>query len=79
MSLRAVLTSGLLYAGLATAQQRYAHNQVTVVKDSDEASKNFPDVDEVKLESPAFTDPKSVPAGFANGTSGPTDDATLGM
>ncbi|GKU04888.1 carboxypeptidase 2 [Fusarium langsethiae] len=77
MSLRAVFTSGLLYVGLATAQQTYAKNQVVVVNDSEEASKNFQNVDDVKLESPAFTDPKSVPAGFKNGTSGPTDDATL--
>jgi len=79
MSIRAVFTSGLLYAGLAAAQQRYAHNQVTVVKDSEEASKNFPEVEGIELHSPAFTDPKSIPAGFENGTAGPTDDATLGM
>ncbi|CAF3591718.1 unnamed protein product [Fusarium graminearum] len=77
MSLRAVLTSGLLYVGLATAQQTYAKNQVAVVNDDEEAVKNFPSIDDVKLESPAFTDPKSIPAGFKNGTSGPTDDATL--
>lgn len=79
MSIRAVFTSGLLYAGLAAAQQRYAHNQVTVVKDSEEASENFPEVEGIELHSPAFTDPKSIPAGFENGTAGPTDDVTLGM
>ena len=78
MALRA-LTVGLLYAGLATAQLRYADNQADLVKDSDEAAKHFPDVKGIQLESPAFTNPKSVPAGFDNGTSGPTDDATLGM
>ncbi|PTD09013.1 Carboxypeptidase 2 [Fusarium culmorum] len=77
MSLRAVFTSGLLYVGLATAQQTYAKNQVAVVNDDEEAVKNFPSIEDVKLESPAFTDPKSIPAGFKNGTSGPTDDATL--
>ncbi|KAI1068747.1 hypothetical protein LB507_006279, partial [Fusarium sp. FIESC RH6] len=77
MSIRAVFTSGLLYAGLAAAQQRYAHNQVTVVKDSEKASENFPEVEGIELHSPAFTDPKSIPAGFENGTAGPTDDATL--
>ncbi|KAM0546487.1 hypothetical protein ACHAPJ_010847 [Fusarium lateritium] len=76
MALRA-LTVGLLYAGLATAQLRYADNQADLVKDSDEAAKHFPDVKGIQLESPAFTNPKSVPAGFDNGTSGPTDDATL--
>ncbi|KAH7254451.1 hypothetical protein MRS44_016870 [Fusarium solani] len=77
MTIRATLTAGLLYVGLATAAHRYADNQVALVRDSDEAAKNFPDVKGVELYSPPFTDPKSVPAGFENGTSGPTDDATL--
>ncbi|KAF4445759.1 hypothetical protein F53441_10508 [Fusarium austroafricanum] len=76
MSLRAAFT-GLLYAGLATAQIRYNHNQVKLVKDSEEAAKHFPEVKDIQLESPAFTDPKSIPAGFDNGTAGPTSDATL--
>ncbi|RSL90013.1 hypothetical protein CEP51_000910 [Fusarium floridanum] len=77
MTIRATLTAGLLYVGLATAAHRYADNQVALVRDSDEAAKNFPDVEGVELYSPPFTDPKSVPARFENGTSGPTDDATL--
>ncbi|KAK7428875.1 hypothetical protein QQZ08_004645 [Neonectria magnoliae] len=76
MTLRATLTAGLLYVGLATAL-RYADNQVALVRDSDEAAKHFPDVEGVELYSPAFKDPSSVPAGFKNGTDGPTDDATL--
>lgn len=79
MMIRATFAAGLLYVGLATAAHRYADNQVALVKDSDEAAKNFPDVEDVEIYSPSFTDPKSVPAGFKNGTSGPTDDATLGM
>ncbi|RSL63239.1 hypothetical protein CEP54_005343 [Fusarium duplospermum] len=77
MTIRATLTAGLLYVGLATAAHRYADNQVALVRDSDEAAKHFPDVEGVELYSPPFMDPKSVPAGFENGTSGPTDDATL--
>lgn len=77
MSLRTALT-GLLCASLATAV-RYNDNQVALIKDSDEAAKNFPSVKGIELKSPAFTNPKGIPAGFDNGTSGPTDDATMGM
>jgi hypothetical protein len=77
MTLRTAFT-GLLYAGLATAV-RYNDNQVALVKDGDEAAKNFPEVEQIQLQSPAFIDPKSIPAGFDNGTSGPTSDATLSM
>jgi hypothetical protein len=77
MSLRTALT-GLLCAGLATAV-RYNDNQVALIKDSDDAAKNFPSVKGIELKSPAFTNPKGIPAGFDNGTSGPTDDATMGM
>ncbi|KAF4984066.1 hypothetical protein FZEAL_679 [Fusarium zealandicum] len=76
MTPRSSLATGLLYTGIATAL-RYADNQVALVRDGEEAAKNFPDVEGIKLYSPAFTDPKSVPDGFENGTSGPTDDATL--
>ncbi|KAM5345160.1 hypothetical protein ACJ41O_011022 [Fusarium nematophilum] len=76
MRLQATLAAGILYAGLTSAL-RYADNQVALVQDGDEAAKNFPDVEGVELLSPAFTDPKSVPAGFENGTSGPTSDATM--
>ncbi|KAF6831266.1 Carboxypeptidase 2-like protein 2 [Colletotrichum plurivorum] len=71
------LALGLLHAGLASAQAKYADNQVPVVRDSDLVSRLFPDVDGVELLSPAFADPDSVPAGWGNGTSGPTDQETL--
>lgn len=67
-----------LWAGLANAQGHYADNQADLVQDNERAAANFPDVDGVELLSPAFLDTKSVPAGFANGTSGPTDEATMG-
>ncbi|OLN87055.1 Carboxypeptidase 2-like protein 2 [Colletotrichum chlorophyti] len=70
------LASGLLYAGLAAAQTKYADNQVPVTRDSELVSKLFPDVD-VELLSPAFADPESVPAGWSDGTTGPTDQDTL--
>ncbi|KAK1489454.1 carboxypeptidase [Colletotrichum cuscutae] len=67
----------LLRAGLAAAQLTYASNQVEVVPDSEVVAANFPEVEDVDLRSPAFANPDGVPATFANGTSGPTDQATL--
>ncbi|KAM0428186.1 hypothetical protein ACHAPT_007087 [Fusarium lateritium] len=52
-------------------------NHAPVSKDNDLISRNYPDRDDIKLLSPAFTMPETVPDGFANGTAGPTDDATL--
>lgn len=77
MSIYRILTVGLLQAGLAVAL-RYADNQVKVVKDSDAASAHFKSLDEIELYSPAFVTPGSVPAQFENGTSGPTNGATMG-
>lgn len=37
---------------------------------------NFPDVD-IELNQPAFTDEDTLPAGWTNGTSGPTDQLTM--
>ncbi|KAF9881474.1 carboxypeptidase 2 [Colletotrichum karsti] len=69
-------TLGLFQAGLATALT-YASNQVEVIPDTEQVAANFPEVEGVELFSPAFATPDSVPATFANGTSGPTDQATL--
>ncbi|KAK6070758.1 Carboxypeptidase 2-like protein 3 [Seiridium cupressi] len=55
---------------------RYGHNHVAVSRDSDLVAANFPDVD-IKLSSPAFESPETVPSGFAEGLAGPTDDVTL--
>ncbi|KAI9155575.1 LOW QUALITY PROTEIN: Carboxypeptidase 2 [Paramyrothecium foliicola] len=72
------LGAGLLCAaGLATAQVRYANNQVPTVKDTAVIAKNFPDVEGLELQSPAFTDPESVPEAFTNGTVGPTSQETM--
>ncbi|CAI4213553.1 unnamed protein product [Parascedosporium putredinis] len=61
----------------SVAGQGYADNQVSVSRDSALVAANFPDVN-IKLWSPAFQDPKSVPSGFAQGTAPPTDQDTLG-
>lgn len=69
---------GLLQASLTSAQTKYADNQVPVSKDSELVSKLFPDVEGVELLSPAFANDETVPDGWANGTSGPTSQDTLG-
>lgn len=65
----------LLYVSVAIADQ-YGENHSPVEKDEDLVAANFPDTSET-LFSPAFASPESVLPGFANGTDGPTDDATL--
>lgn len=72
------LCASVLLAGLANAQGHYADNQVALLQDSEAVAANFPDVEGVTLYSPAFLNPESVPAGFQNGTSGPTDEAAMG-
>lgn len=72
------LVAGLLQAGLVKAQLAYANNTRPLRLDPDNVAALFPDVPNVKLLSPAFTDPRSVPAGFALNTEGPTDITTLG-
>ncbi|TQN66099.1 Carboxypeptidase 2, partial [Colletotrichum shisoi] len=77
MRFQQVATLAVLRAGLATAQLSYADNQSKVIRDSEAVAANFPEVEGVELFSPAFASPESVPSTFANGTSGPTDEATL--
>ncbi|KAK2030032.1 carboxypeptidase [Colletotrichum zoysiae] len=77
MRFQEVAALGLLRAGLAAAKLTYASNQARILRDSEAVAANFPDVEGVELLSPAFVNPESVPSGFAKGTSGPTDEATL--
>lgn len=56
---------------------QYGENWVPVLKDSDIVAEAFPDVN-ITLFSPAFLTPETVPARFANGSEGPTDDIELG-
>ncbi|KAF1935993.1 Zn-dependent exopeptidase [Clathrospora elynae] len=65
-----------LHVGLIFAD-RYASNQNPVVVDTPQVTANFPDVEGIKLLSPAFKNPETVPGAFANGTSGPTPQRTL--
>jgi hypothetical protein len=64
--------SGGIQTGL-----RYGENWAPTIKDSSLVAANFPDVN-ITLRSPAFLNPERVPARFANGTEGPTDDIELG-
>lgn len=54
----------------------YGDNYTPVNKDDEAISRNYPDID-IDLLSPAFLNPETVPAGFANGTSGPTPDFVM--
>jgi hypothetical protein len=83
-NIRRGLCAGILLVYGATAQSggpqsglQYGENQVVVQKDSDVVATAFPDVN-ITLLSPAFLSPETVPAAFANGTDGPTDDIDLG-
>ncbi|KAI9149933.1 carboxypeptidase 2 [Paramyrothecium foliicola] len=67
------LLAGLLHASLTKAQLAYADNKEPLQQDNPTVSALFPNVSSVQLFSPAFINPESVPAGFANGTEGPTD------
>lgn len=71
------LAVGLLYGAGLVAAQGYADNQVPTRKDEPHIAANFPEVD-IEIFSPAFTRPETVPVGFENGTSSPTDQDTLG-
>ncbi|KAG5655535.1 hypothetical protein KAF25_003872 [Fusarium avenaceum] len=71
------------FASVVTAQSggiqtglRYGENWAPTIKDSSLVAANFPDVN-ITLRSPAFLNPERVPARFANGTEGPTDDVEL--
>lgn len=66
-----------LYVGIASGD-RYADNQNPTVVDSPKIALNFPNLNSITLLSPAFTDPGSIAPSFANGTSGPTSQRTLG-
>ncbi|KAI1477482.1 carboxypeptidase [Daldinia eschscholtzii] len=68
----------LLQCGSLVAGVHYGENHVPVEKDEDLVAANFPNTNET-LYSPAFVNPESVLPGFANGTDGPTDDATLDL
>lgn len=55
----------------SASRTTYGNNDLAVDFDNEAISRNYQDVD-IQLLSPAFINPESVPAGFSNGTSGPT-------
>ncbi|CAO2653283.1 Nn.00g026940.m01.CDS01 [Neocucurbitaria sp. VM-36] len=73
---RSILSVLAFHASLVVGDA-YARNQNPTVIDTPQVAANFPDVQDVNLLAPAFTDPGTVPSTFANGTSGPTSESTL--
>lgn len=71
--------TGVVHAQSAgsAARTTYGNNALAIDFDNEAVSRNYQDVD-ITLLSPAFVNPKSVPAAFSDGTSGPTPDAELG-
>jgi len=71
--------AGAVYAQSAgsAARTTYGDNALAIDLDNEAVSSNYQDVD-IQLLAPAFTNPESVPAGFSDGTSGPTPDHELG-
>ena len=74
------LSFSLLGLGLTSFVEavKYGNNHVPVRKDSELVAANFQDPN-VTLLAPAFQKPDSVPATFANGSTGPTDQFELGQ
>jgi hypothetical protein len=68
----------LLIGARLSAADSYANNQNPTVIDTPRVAANFPAIEGVELPSPAFINPGGVPGTFANGTSGPTPQYTLG-
>ncbi|KAK5049334.1 hypothetical protein LTR84_004263 [Exophiala bonariae] len=56
--------------------KNYGYNAPFVIKDNPVIAGHFPDPG-ISLLSPAFRSPKTIPATFGNGTSGPTEDLVL--
>ncbi|EME80267.1 uncharacterized protein MYCFIDRAFT_31716 [Pseudocercospora fijiensis CIRAD86] len=63
----------LQYLSKSFAQYTYGDNYLTTIKDSDVVASAFPDIEGIDLIAPAFTNPATLPPGWANGTEGPTD------
>lgn len=76
--MRTTILTTLALTGLGHALQ-YGYNHVPIKRDSEELATAFPEPgNDVKLYSPAFMQPESVPDTFAEGTDGPTNDGEMG-
>ncbi len=78
MTLKTLISVGLLSLTPVVECVQYGHNHVPVRRDNEAVAVNFQDVEGFELIAPAFTSPEGVPPEFANGTEGPTNDATMG-
>jgi hypothetical protein len=75
---RSLIVSVAIIHARFIAADSYANNQNPTVVDAPQVVANFAAIEGVELLSPAFINPGSVPITFANGTSGPTSQYTLG-
>lgn len=71
------LALGLLCPALVTAARYGNPARATTYVEPENIFHLFQDID-LELYSPIFTMPETVPAGFANGTAGPTPQAVMG-
>lgn len=75
MTLKAFFAASLLsLTFLEVSGAWYGNNHAPVRRDNEFVAANFENVEGYELLSPAFLNPSSVPAGFENGTNGPTND-----
>ncbi|KAF2032399.1 Zn-dependent exopeptidase [Setomelanomma holmii] len=75
--MRSSAISGFPLFARFVISDKYASNQNSIVIDSRQVAANFEGVDGVGLLGPAFLYPDTVPATWANGTSGPTPQDAL--
>jgi len=72
------LALGLLCPTLAAAARYGNVARATTYVEPENIFHLFQDIPDLELYSPIFTMPETVPAGFANGTAGPTPQAVMG-
>lgn len=68
----------LLALPLVRGQAEYGENYLSVSRDSETVARAFPELENIELLSPAFTNPETLPAGWSNGTEGSTSYTELG-
>lgn len=77
-SLKSFIGGAALIGARLIVADSYANNQNPTAIDAPQVAANFPAIERVELLSPAFINPEGVPGTFANGTTGPTPQHTLG-
>lgn len=75
-SILSLIATVTLSISAVSGQRTYGYNHRDVIRDNDAIAKHFPDVD-IKLFSPAFAAPETVPESFHLGKTGPTNETVL--